>query len=30
MQSVKKEPGFFSFGCAQGFGWWKGSYPGAL
>ena len=25
-----KDPGFFAFGFAQGFGWWKRSYPEAL
>jgi len=24
------DPGFFPFGGAQGFGWWKRSYPEAL
>jgi hypothetical protein len=27
---TKKEPGFFPFGCAQGFGWWKRSDSDAL
>jgi hypothetical protein len=26
----EKDPGFFPFGCAQGFGWWKQSYREAL
>ena len=27
---ARREPGFFPFGCAQGFGWWKRRYPEAL
>jgi len=27
---AEKDSGFFPFGGAQGFGWWKRSYPEAL
>jgi len=27
---AEKDSGFFPFVCAQGFGWWKRSYPEAL
>jgi hypothetical protein len=29
-REAKKDPGFFPFDFAQGFGWWKRSYPEAL
>jgi hypothetical protein len=29
-EGKKKGLGFFSFGCVQGFGWWRRSYRDAL
>jgi hypothetical protein len=30
MTEKAEDPGFFPFGCTQGFGWWKQSYREAL